>query len=448
MTMTGELIGTADFMAPEQIAGDPVDHRADVYALGAVLYFALTGRAPFPRDTEIATLFAHANAARPHPSEVAAGVPSTLDAIVERAMAVEPGDRFQSADEMRAALEGSPLPADPARAATTRMKRPRRARVSLLAIAGAVTAAVVVALVVLFTGDAGNDTTVNDAPASSVASAVALHEPVKAVAVGDERVWLAAYEADEVIAIERADDSVSLRLEVPRPKSIAVGFGSVWVVSGRDDSLYRLDPLERTDPLAIPLGEGAAPSDVAVDARWVWVANAGTNEVVRVDPDLGAIDADVPLGTEPRAIATGDGSVWVTLIDAASVVEIEPAEARRADNAIPVGELPVDVAVGEDGVWVASGARGTVDRIDPATGEVAGQPIEAGSRPRGIAAGLGSVWVALGGDAAVARLNPESGEPFGPATTVGKDPADIAVASDGVWVATEGSGTAVRLSPR
>ena len=69
VTGTGEVVGTADFIAPEQIAGAEVDRRADVYALGAVLYFALTGEAPFPRENELATLFAHANAPRPRPSD-------------------------------------------------------------------------------------------------------------------------------------------------------------------------------------------------------------------------------------------------------------------------------------------------------------------------------------------------------------------------------------------
>ena len=59
---------------------------------------------------------------------------------------------------------------------------------------------------------------------------------------------------------------------VPAPKSVAVGFDSVWAVSKAADALYRLDPLEGDEPLEIPLGEGADPSDVAVDEHWVWVA--------------------------------------------------------------------------------------------------------------------------------------------------------------------------------
>ena len=105
VTATGELVGTADFVAPEQIAGDPVDHRADVYALGAVLHFAVTGESPFPRDTELATLFAHSNAPRPRPSEIRAGVPVRLDVVVAKAMAIDPAARFDSAGGLARALE-------------------------------------------------------------------------------------------------------------------------------------------------------------------------------------------------------------------------------------------------------------------------------------------------------------------------------------------------------
>ena len=68
ITSTGELIGTADYISPEQIEGRPAGPAADVYALGCVVFHLLTGESPFARETSLATLFAHANAARPRPS--------------------------------------------------------------------------------------------------------------------------------------------------------------------------------------------------------------------------------------------------------------------------------------------------------------------------------------------------------------------------------------------
>lgn len=452
MTTTGELIGTADFMAPEQIAGDPVDHRADVYALGACLYFALTGEAPFPRDNEIATLFAHANAPRPRPSAVVPSVPPALDAVVERAMAVAPEDRFQSAGELGSAIEaalgGTPPPPPASSTAVTKPLRPPRRGIPAMAVGGVLAVLAVLALVVLF-GDAGDgdEAPAPDRPAATVAGATALETPANAIAVGDERVWIAEHDANRVVAINRVSNAVELNIEVPSPKSVAVGFGSVWVVSGSEDAIYRLDPAEDSQR-AIPVGEGAKPADVAVDDQWVWVANAGRNEVVRIDPDTDAVDADVPLGTEPRAIATGDGSVWVSLIDRAAINRIDPDEPGRIGGEITVGELPVDIAVGEGGVWVASGQLGSIQEVAPATGDLAGEPIDVGAQPRGIAAGLGFVWVALGGEAAVAQVDPGSRALVGAPIEVGEEPADLALAADAVWVATEGAGSAVRLSPR
>ncbi len=450
MTTTGELIGTADFMAPEQIAGDPVDHRADVYALGAVLYFALTAQAPFPRDNEIATLFAHANAPRPRPSAIAAVSPA-LDAVVEGAMAVRPDDRFQSAAELGSALVAalggtSPAPAPSQTAPTKPLRRPQRRRISLLAVGGALAVVAVIALLALFTGNTDKNADDPTGATASVADVLALHTPAKAVAVGEERVWIAAHDANEVLTIDRLRSVPDINLDVPSPKSVAVGFGSVWVLSGADDLLYRLDPKENSE-LTIDLGEGASPSDVAVDDQSVWVANAGRNEVVRVDPIKNEMNGDVTLGTEPRAIATGDGSVWVTNIDNATVNEIDPDGPQRVGNEIPVDAAPVDIAVGEGGVWVASGQTGSVLRIDPDTHEVT-DPIAVGQQPRGIAAGLGFVWVALGGEGAVAQVDPDSSSLLG-LISVGENPADLALADDGVWVVTENaSGTAERLAPR
>ncbi|HEU0316826.1 MAG TPA: protein kinase, partial [Solirubrobacteraceae bacterium] len=105
VTMTGSYVGTLDYIAPEQVNGDPVDGRGDVYALGCVLYELLTGAVPFPRSQEVAKMFAHLSAPPPRPSAAVPGLPGELDAVVARAMAKDPADRFPSAGELaRAAV--------------------------------------------------------------------------------------------------------------------------------------------------------------------------------------------------------------------------------------------------------------------------------------------------------------------------------------------------------
>jgi serine/threonine-protein kinase len=99
ITRTGEWIGTADFMAPEQFEAEPVDARSDIYALGCVLYAALTGRPPFARPTVTATMLAHLRDPAPLPS-ASADAPKELDDVVARALAKRPEDRYQSAAEL------------------------------------------------------------------------------------------------------------------------------------------------------------------------------------------------------------------------------------------------------------------------------------------------------------------------------------------------------------
>jgi serine/threonine protein kinase len=101
LTMAGSFVGTCNYASPEQLLSAGVDARTDVYALGCMLYQALTGQVPFPRASSAATMFAHLEA--PVPS-----LPGPFDPIIARAMAKDPADRFASAGELgRAALDAA-----------------------------------------------------------------------------------------------------------------------------------------------------------------------------------------------------------------------------------------------------------------------------------------------------------------------------------------------------
>jgi WD40 repeat protein len=92
----GHLLGTIDYVAPEQIAGDEIDGRADVYSLGCVLYECLVGQPPFRRDSDIAVVFAHLHAEPPTPSARRPELPAALDAVIATALAKEPEQRYPS----------------------------------------------------------------------------------------------------------------------------------------------------------------------------------------------------------------------------------------------------------------------------------------------------------------------------------------------------------------
>lgn len=107
LTSVDQIVGTADYMAPEQINGEPVDARTDVYALGVVLFQMLTGEAPFQSTTVQGLLFQHVHTPPRPIREINPYVSDTLAYIVSRALAKAPAARFQSAEEMAQALEAS-----------------------------------------------------------------------------------------------------------------------------------------------------------------------------------------------------------------------------------------------------------------------------------------------------------------------------------------------------
>jgi len=107
LTVTGAAVGTPDHMAPERFTAARIDRRADIYALGCLLYEMLTGRKPFAGGEYPALLFKHLNAEPPKPSAAHTGVPTAMDAVVAPSMAKSPESRFASAGELAAAAEAA-----------------------------------------------------------------------------------------------------------------------------------------------------------------------------------------------------------------------------------------------------------------------------------------------------------------------------------------------------
>ncbi|MHC1558370.1 Stk1 family PASTA domain-containing Ser/Thr kinase [Actinomycetospora sp. C-140] len=101
VTQTAAVIGTAQYLSPEQARGESVDARSDVYSTGCVLFELLTGRPPFTGDSPVAIAYQHVREDPPAPSEINPRVSPDLDAITLKALAKNPSNRYQSADEMR-----------------------------------------------------------------------------------------------------------------------------------------------------------------------------------------------------------------------------------------------------------------------------------------------------------------------------------------------------------
>src|SRR4051794_32427176 len=105
LTGTGHFLGTVDFVSPEQIQGRPVGPGTDIYALGCVLYECLTGQLPFRRDDDAALLWAHLVEPPPPVTAIRPELPAAVNAVVARAMAKEPADRYASCEELVGELE-------------------------------------------------------------------------------------------------------------------------------------------------------------------------------------------------------------------------------------------------------------------------------------------------------------------------------------------------------
>jgi CHASE2 domain-containing sensor protein/predicted Ser/Thr protein kinase len=100
MTQTGMFVGTVDYVSPEQLRGPDVDGRADIYSLACICFELLTGRPPFVRDSEIATMFAHASSPVPSASELRPELGTRVDAVIARGMAKSADERYRTAGEL------------------------------------------------------------------------------------------------------------------------------------------------------------------------------------------------------------------------------------------------------------------------------------------------------------------------------------------------------------
>jgi hypothetical protein len=165
MTITGTIMGTSNYIAPEQARGQPVDEQTDVYSLGCVLYELLAGDVPYEGDTFVAVAMRHVNDTVPSVREVRPDVPPALDDAIQRAMAKDPSERFESMAEFAAELEAcyadldrvgegataivpgraAPQPAGPAR-----QRRRGRRRLWLFVLLGVALAALIGALIGAF----------------------------------------------------------------------------------------------------------------------------------------------------------------------------------------------------------------------------------------------------------------------------------------------------------
>jgi serine/threonine-protein kinase len=433
------VVGTVEYMSPEQWRGQEVGPPADVYSLGCVLYESVTGIVPYAR---------RAGEAEPQ-------MPAGLDAVIERAVAKDPGDRYPSAG----ALIGAARERQDATPATTRVLSEGSdgsdGRTGTIAMDGGpglgerlrrigglpgwlltagLLAALAAALFLLLDGDD-----------VSVSEPIAVGDGPLRLAAADGSVWVTSAGEGTLSRISAGAERVDFRKGIGRGVSgVAFGEGSVWVSSPRTHSVLRLEPSGR---LAARVPVGGRPGAIVVSGGRVWVADEAGNGVTAINP---AGDRVFKAGIVPRAaplrLAAGAGGIWVSSASTGTVRRID-WETATAGAPITVGRGPAGVTVGGGRVWVANSRADGVSRIDSVTGLLLGEPIAVGDRPGGIDAGTELVWVANSGDGTVTRIDIDNGEVVGDAIDVGPRPGAVAVGREAVWVANNADGTVTRIEP-
>ena len=452
MTGRGVILGTTDYVAPEQIRGVGVDRAADIYSLGCVAFHMLTGGPPFAGDNQLAVLTAHGSAPRPKVSAAAPAIDPALDHVVAEAMAIDPAERPASATafvrRLRTAGSGPtrPLGAPPGRSqqSTRPLAPPRRRFGRRLVVAAGVGALAALGAWLILGGSGERAEPIPEVRSADVDFDVP-RGPV-AVAVGADRAWVASRNADRITAFDRDGEQPFGRgFTIEDPRELALGFGYLWA-TGRD-GLFRIS-LDGSDIDRVL--ELTDPSDVAVDGRRVWVLDRRPQpRALSVDPDRLEVDGEAFVGPDPRALAAGAGAIWVANTGDGTVSEVDPATATTIGRPVAIGGRPTDVAAQAGEVWVIDNFGGRLIPIDPSPPSgtpTAGEPTDTAARPRGVAIGFGSVWVSSGEDGTVQRFAQSSAQ-LQATIAVGEDPADVDIGAAAVWTADEDSSTVSRIAP-
>jgi len=482
-TKPGHWVGTLDYVAPEQIRGDRVDARADIYALGCLLYYALTGSVPYARDGDEAKLWAHLNDPPPKPSEH--GVPQAFDQVIARALAKSPDDRYPSAGDLGRAALAAAAGTDPSQeerlvakgaaapieSPTISVARPapeqtlvrpepetvvlkRGRRPALFALALLAAAGIGVATAVALGGD---DTTPPAPTATPTATAApadlhvakSIHvgrRPNVARVVGDN-VFVGSYGATKLSIV----DAKTGELRDYEPKvgrgvaDSAAGFGGLWLAVARSGDVVKLDAKSGHPKARYHVG--GIPRAIATSDDAVWVGLVGQNGapdmLLKVDPKTGKTLSSTPYPYGISALAPSPSALWVVSRRRARVIKADP-QTGRPEREVRLGETPPEYGIYADGaLWVATPGDDVVYKVLTATGDVI--PISVGHRPRRLALDDGRVYVSNYNSSDLYQIDAKASRVAGDPVSVPVNPFAVAAGDGAVWVTSPPNNQLSRL---
>ena len=481
LTGTGAVIGTIDYMAPEQIREDVVDGRADVYSLGCVVYHLLTGHAPF-QGSGAKVMWSHLNDHAQPVSESGAAVPPATDGVLAKALAKDPLERYEDCGhlvhDLRAALSGSamdPPPGSPASgyhptapdsapdvvapppappgASRRRWVPADRRRV---VIAGAVAVIALAAALVYATTRGGNHSAVN-------VLTFALGPRPSLLAGGASGVWVAEGSRTGPrgtltrLAAQRDNWAGPYHL-TSRPVGLAVGSGSVWVVESTA-SRTLLEQFEATtgrEIRTVPLKGRSACADrqffytcnPVLTESTIWVPLV--RSVVPVTRE-GHVETPIPVKDGVVAdMAIAGNRLWIMAGRAIDEIRLDqPAPRVETYYRFDTSVLPQHMISRQQLLWVSTLSTTGASALQFVTAEGIRRTIPVRGLQR-LAASGSSLWAgelarsdcnAVG---TVNRFDLQTGASAGEPIPVGNQPGAMATAPGALWVLTFDACTHVR----
>jgi serine/threonine protein kinase, bacterial len=410
-TGPGTMIGTPEYIAPEQSQGSPLDHRSDLYAMGVVLFEMLAGQPPFRGPTPLAVVLQQVGAEIPSVRMMKPDLPAVWDDVIRRSLAKNPDDRYPSAQAMDEAIQS-------AWEQTQRTRNTRHA-----------------------------DTT---APATSIQDG--LSRRVQRSCASLRSLWsrrrrqVLAWMILLALVAAAPIGSVMMWLQ---PVAVPDGLVPVrvYVAENGNDRVAVVNPVNNRVETTIPVGPrpGLLASDLG-GAR-IYVPNNGGDAVSVIDTDKNAVVASVPVGASPFGVAVmpDGGRVYVgnagTAEQPGSTVSVIDTRSLTVIDTIAVGSVPGGVTASRDGkrVYVANSESSSVSVIDTAINAVLAT-VPVGERPAGIAATLDDarVYVANARDDTVSVIDTARNTVIA-TVPVGAAPSGVAAQQDGkrVYIANE-----------
>ncbi len=433
ITRTGMFVGTVDYMAPERLIGGKGEAVSDIYSFGCMLFEALSGRPAYDRPDDAAKAFAHVNDPIPSVRALVPEVSERLDAVVARAMAKHPQDRYGSAGELTQALDealGEPTAAEPIIPPET-VLAPEETVLSAAPTEPA----------------AGPEVAPTAAAATATRLAPDPPSPPPAAAPGPPRrrrlAWLvgvvallAAAAAAAVVVLTSGGGNSSPNA-APSPANAGGGSSSP---NAAPSEVKTLSPgLTRLQ--TIPLGGVAGGVAVGQqDELWVSLPDAGT--VARVTADGGV--SRFAVGGRPGQIAAGPAGIWVGGSSQGGLVRLDEQTGKvLATSSIDTAPSALTVDRDDGSAWIAD-ATGSVVHVDQA-GAVSGQPAHVTPPVLGLGWGEGWVWAVNGTTTGLVRISQDGS---GSTTSFDTRPGPVGVTfNQGVWTA-HSDGSVTRFDPR